>query len=871
MHLKLIIIATLSLTFLGCDHAVECQPEQTTTCQQPQLLHVPSPDWRDQIIYFLMIDRFADGDPSNNDQGVNVYDPNRESHYSGGDLAGIVQRLDYIENLGATAVWTTPQVANQWWDPSVNYSGYHGYWARDFKSVDEHYGSLQDYQSLSHALHTRDMYLIQDIVVNHTGNYFSYKGVYNVDNPSEHFYKNEGSIPTQSPTQPPFDLNNVNDPTHRKAAIYHFTPDINDFSDPSQESTYQTADLDDLNTANPVVIDALKESYGFWIKEAGVDAVRVDTAKYVEPAFFEQFLHGENGLIDIAKQTGRNDFYSFGEIYQTSLPLSNNGEKKLQEFVSDEKAKKLTAPIGFPLYKEISRVFAGGNPTAYLSYRLEQQMSMFSAPFHVANFIDNHDVERFLASGNIAGFKQAYALLMTIPGIPVIYQGDEQLHVQSRRAMFAGGFNTQIDQYDESASMYKFIQKLAKIRKQHPIFSRGTYHSVAHNEQSAGVLVYAREYQGKIAYLVFNTAKDTVLLNNLETEFDMTQPPKLLMDFGMQGPIKFDNSGSVTTTLPAQSFAVFIGNKKLPTSLPEVKAGSKVSFEQVQNVFVDQQQGQFSGTTSEPNAMLKVVLDGKLMTDIALSSDEQGKWSFALPMNDLGEHTHTLEVYWPDKAVASKRHTYTSQYSKVEASADVSDVLNDDNGLSGNYQKPLHSSVGCQMDIEKVMAKTAGSILELSLKMCDVSALWAPPNEFDHVSFTLFFNFPEKSGSSVLPLINSRYPQQGSWNLAHMFFGWANYLYSSQGASEQQEGQKLGVAPDIDVDMQNKTLTISYDGNQFSVNDWRDVEIYITTWDKSGEGNYRELDKTPNVWTFGGGSSSSPLILDDALIKLQSH
>lgn len=133
-------------------------------------LHVPSPDWRDQVIYFLMTDRFEDGNPSNNDQGVGLYKPQKESHYSGGDLLGVKKRLDYIQGLGATSVWITPPVANQWWNGT--YGGYHGYWASDFTKVDPHVGTLKDYQRLSDALHRRGMYLVQDIVLNHTGDFF---------------------------------------------------------------------------------------------------------------------------------------------------------------------------------------------------------------------------------------------------------------------------------------------------------------------------------------------------------------------------------------------------------------------------------------------------------------------------------------------------------------------------------------------------------------------------------------------------------------------------------------------------------------------------------------------------------------------------
>ena len=305
--------------------AGQCTEQVTDNCQSALLLHVPSPEWQDQIIYLLMIDRFADGEPGNNDQGVQVYDPSKESHYSGGDLNGVVDKLDYIQNLGVTAVWTTPHVANQWWDPLVNYSGYHGYWARDFKSVDEHYGTLADYQTLSSELHHKGMYLIQDVVVNHTGNFFTYQGEYDASDVSKNFVLNEQSLPGSAPSQYPFNLNDVNNPEHRDAAIYNWTPNIQNFSLKKQETTYQTADLDDINTQNPVVRKALKDSFGYWIKEAGVDAVRIDTAKYVEKEFYEDFLHAPDGLNAVAKSTGRDNFLSFGEINQTSAPLSDNG------------------------------------------------------------------------------------------------------------------------------------------------------------------------------------------------------------------------------------------------------------------------------------------------------------------------------------------------------------------------------------------------------------------------------------------------------------------------------------------------------------------------------------------------------------------
>ena len=116
-------------------------PSAQTSGRREAALHVPSPDWRDQVIYFLMTDRFDNGDPANDDQDAGEFDPADGAKYNGGDLRGVERRLDYIRGLGATAVWITPPVANQWWNPVANYAGYHGYWAENFRQVDPHLGT----------------------------------------------------------------------------------------------------------------------------------------------------------------------------------------------------------------------------------------------------------------------------------------------------------------------------------------------------------------------------------------------------------------------------------------------------------------------------------------------------------------------------------------------------------------------------------------------------------------------------------------------------------------------------------------------------------------------------------------------------------
>ena len=206
------------------------------------LLHVPSPVWEDQIIYFLMTDRFNDGNRENNDQGYEEYNPQSGDKYSGGDIQGVIDQLDYIQNLGATAVWTTPVMANQWWDGVLEVGGYHGYWPEHFKAVDQHLGTIVDFQKLSHHLHKRGMYLIQDIVVNHTGNYFRIdENAYQRDDPKAGHSFNGLAGPLEAPSQYPFNLIDAGNPDHQSAGIYHWTPPIWDYNDSTQLASYGLA------------------------------------------------------------------------------------------------------------------------------------------------------------------------------------------------------------------------------------------------------------------------------------------------------------------------------------------------------------------------------------------------------------------------------------------------------------------------------------------------------------------------------------------------------------------------------------------------------------------------------------------------------
>jgi len=836
-------------------------------------LQVSSPDWRDQVIYFVLTDRFADGDPANNDQGAGEYNPAKSSHYSGGDLKGIQQQLDYIQGLGATAVWLTPPVANQWWSDKAQYGGYHGYWATDFANIDAHYGTLADYQALSRDLHGRGMYLVQDIVVNHTGNFFGYDGPYDTSDTAKNFVLYEGASSAQrAPVQPPFDQINRLDPAHAAADIYHWTPPISDPTVPGQEFSYQLATLADINTANPRVRQALKHSYRYWLEQAGVDAYRIDTAKYVEHEFWQDFLHAPDGVLAKARELGKQHFLAFGEVFEASRPFDADGEAKLRRFLGSAEKPELNAVIAFPLYFELNRVLAEGQPAAQLGYRLQQHVSQFPQPHLLPTFLNNHDTKRFLAAGSPAAFLQAYALLFTIPGIPVIYQGDEQLLPESRQAMFKGGWGATGDAFRPEHSMYQQIRQLADLRRQHHLFSRGEFSLLQAETAGAGILAYQMQYQGHKAVVVMNTADSPRLLAGLKLG---TRQARVLWQSpgAVSGPLLFNPAGELTLQLPGRAVLVLQAEGE-PVSA--VTVGSKLQLSKLQLSLLPQSPLQqdvwLQGRTDRPDLPVWPVLDGQLHQLPSVQAAADGSFRLLLPVRDLGLQQHRLQLYQAETGALSPVWQYQTEVKTASWAAEAKDPSGDDKGFDGNYTGPTQPHAQQQRDIRALSARAGGNVLELELQMQQISQFWAPANGFDNVHFALFFHLPQATqlpGATVLPGLNRSMPQGLSWQLGHFLFGWGNSVFNAEGASATATGQKLGAAPEVTVDAAKGLIRIRYHAAALGLPGWDGAKIYLSTWDKTGEGVLRSIELTPSPWNFTAKATDAPKVMDDLWLELK--
>jgi glycosidase len=828
-------------------------------------LHVASPDWRDQIIYFAVTDRFADGDASNNNQGAGEFKAGERSRYNGGDLRGLAQRLDYMRGLGATALWITPPVANQWVDPAGNYTGYHGYWAENFAQVDKHLGTLADYQALSHALHSRGMFLVQDIVVNHTGNYFTYRNRWRADDPAHGFEPHDLTSPVPRPSQSPFDRNDARDPAQRAQAIYHWTPDVVDYTDTQQERYFQMSGLDDLNTENATVRRALRQSYGHWIREVGVDAFRIDTAFYVPPDYFADFLSAPDaaapGVLKVARATGRRQFHVFGEGFGIDRPFEDKQARKIDSYMTGSQGQTLLpGMLNFPLYGALGDVFARGRPPAELGHRITQTMKLHARPHLMPNFVDNHDVDRFLAGGSVGGLRQALLAMLTLPGIPVIYYGTEQGFTQQRAAMFAAGWGSGgKDHFDTTAALYQDIAAMSALRKSHRVFSRGRPQVLRANAAQPGALAWKMVHGRAMALVVMNTAEHEVLLDNLAT--GLPAGTRLQGLYGLQGmpaAVVVGKGGFVTLRLPARSGQVWqpAGRAALGS------VGAAISL---QPMLEDQVSGDFVVSGTAPaGSRVQVVVDGDLATAAATVPDAAGRWQATVDTSRMvdADVAHTVTA-WAQGAAAAPAQVFRVARA-WQTVVDVADAAGDDAGASGRYVYPSDPGWAGKhlMDVRRVQVATAGGALRLDVGLAQISTTWNPANGFDHVALTVYIQLPGRDdGATVMPLQHGTLPEGMRWHLRLRVHGWSNALFGPQGASTSHEGTPLTPGAAVRADVATGTISLTLPAAALGrLPGLSGAKIYVTTWDY--DGGYRPLAPDAQPFGMGGGAADEPKVMD---------
>ncbi|NYI04526.1 alpha-amylase family glycosyl hydrolase [Allostreptomyces psammosilenae] len=487
--------------------------------------------------YFVLPDRFANGDAGNDTGGMpggaleHGFDPTDKRFYNGGDLRGLIDRLDYVEDLGTTALWLAPVFTNRpvqgtGEDASA---GYHGYWITDFTSVDPHFGTKEELEELVEAAHARGIKVFFDVITNHTADVIDYAE-------GDRAYRPEGAYPYLDADGVPFDDSDyagtgtfpevntesfartpvvpagqaaakspawLNDPT-----MYHNRGDSTFIGESAESGDFHG--LDGLWTERPEVVQGMIDIYSTWVEDVGIDGFRIDTVKQVNMEFWQQWAPA---VRQHAADQGNDDFFMFGEVHD---PNPSNTSRYVTE-------GELQATLDFPLQGAVRDYASRGGSARALADVFAQDYRYTTADtnaYALPTFLGNHDIGRFggllvqddpAATGDelLARDRLAHELIFLSRGQPVVYSGDEQgltgsgTAEDSRQSLFAsqvadynddpvlGGTSGAMDRYDTGAPMYRTIQALSELTREHPALRDGTQ-TERYADDGAGVYAFSR-------------------------------------------------------------------------------------------------------------------------------------------------------------------------------------------------------------------------------------------------------------------------------------------------------------------------------------------------------------------------------------------
>ena len=490
---------------------------------------------RDDVIYLIMPDRFADGDPSNDrpvgstgaGSEVAKYDRNSPMAYHGGDLRGIREHLGYLHDLGVTTLWLTPVWKN-------TNSDYHGYHVVDFYALDDHMGSMAEYQALVADAHRLGMKVLIDYIVNHTG--------------PQHPWANDPPTPTWI----------HGTPAHHLDPSYSFNGLVDPHSSPREYRNtldgWFAGRLPDLNPDDPALALYLAQNSMWWTEMAQLDGFRQDTFPYSTRQFWSGW---HERMRQVYPQL--NDIGEVSDTDSTITAFIEGGRKQIDGVDSG-----LATVFDFPLRHALQEVVIHGAPMKTLVEVLRHD-DLYPHPEMLVTFIGNHDETRFVSEkdSNPAKLKAAFGLLLTLRGIPQIYSGDEIAMPggadPDNRRDFPGGFPG--DPHDaftaggrtpEQQDVFGYVQSLLTLRKNHPALRTGKQWHIGWDDT---YYAFLRETPEEKLLVVYNNAPKTVALEIPVADTPLETAHQLQTLFGDSAaePV----GAKVRVSLPAQTISVF--------------------------------------------------------------------------------------------------------------------------------------------------------------------------------------------------------------------------------------------------------------------------------------------------------------------------
>ncbi|MEM9300864.1 MAG: alpha-amylase family glycosyl hydrolase [Pseudomonadota bacterium] len=531
---------------------------------------------QDEVIYFLLPDRFANGSDANDRGGIagdrlqHGFDPDDKGFFHGGDFQGVMNRLDYIQGMGVTAIWLSPIFENKAVQTFGEYAsaGYHGYWVTDFLNVDPHLGTREEFRAFVDAAHERGMKVYMDIITNHTADVIKYRECENQRwdgaGPAEGCdYRALGDYPWTTIGSPDGEAINAgflgDEPAYLTPENFAkldnpnwaYTPYVPDAEKKSKNPAWLNdliyynnrgntrwegensiygdfSGLDDLMTQHPRVVEGMIDIYKQWITDFRIDGYRVDTTRHVNVEFWQEFTPA---IIAHAESLGIDHFHVFGEVFEPD-------PGQLARWVNEAKIPSVL-DFGF---QDAAAAYLVRGESARVMERFIHEDQAYAGGHDTAaflpTFLGNHDMGRYAGflrdkfpeaddAEMLARVRLAHALMMFSRGVPTIYYGDEQGFVSdagdqdARETLFPSHIDiyndndligtdatTAGENFDVEHPLYKAFAEMAAARHANPALRRGIQ-VTRHSDLEGELYVFSRLHEDSGEEIVVAINNDT--------------------------------------------------------------------------------------------------------------------------------------------------------------------------------------------------------------------------------------------------------------------------------------------------------------------------------------------------------------------------
>jgi neopullulanase len=496
------------------------------------------------VMYLIMIDRFSDGDPANNDppQSRGIYDRRNKFYYHGGDLQGVIDRLAYLKELGVTAIWLTPWYDNYDHPNQIELkedkpsTGFHGYNPQDFYAVDEHFGTFAKLKELVELAHRSGIKIIQDEVVNHTGPYHPW-----VDDPP---------TPTWFNGTKDKHLKNV-----FQTWVLHDPRPVEELKRETMEGWFLDF-LPDLNQNDKEVSRYFIQNTLWWIGTTGLDGIRMDTWQYVPNGFWRDWNKALKREFPNFKVVGE---VKDGDVVHTSF--FQGGRVRFDGVDSG-----LDSLLDFPLFYPIRHAFAEGHSLDEIPKTLGKDYQ-YNNPDILVTLLGGHDDGRFMSEkgATLAGLKLAHVFLLTTRGVPQLYYGDEIAMTgpdePTTRGDFPGGFPgdkrnafSKEGRTREEEELFQYIGVLTHLHSELQALKRGELINLYVSGQQ---YAYARKAEKRTAVIVINNDKKPATITFEVSTAGLPDGAALVDRLGVSKDVQVAGR-SVNVALPSRSAAIFV-------------------------------------------------------------------------------------------------------------------------------------------------------------------------------------------------------------------------------------------------------------------------------------------------------------------------